>query len=150
MHPTSPISFHNVEGMFDWCNRPKWSTFSNIQAIDSSRVHIPRTTMGGPWFFFSENTCKWADHGSARDDSQVGRHEEGALLSTMSQCGTATSTTATSEPVASLPKDSPQTMGFIRKQVLLWSAGAPRTSCQCAGATMTLVLEHQGPSTMAM
>jgi hypothetical protein len=87
MCPTSPVSFHNVEGMFDWCNRPKRSTFSNVQAIDSSRVHIPRTTMGGPWFFFSESTCKWPDQGSACDDSQ-GRHEEGELLSTMSQHGT--------------------------------------------------------------
>jgi hypothetical protein len=109
----SPISFLDVEGMFDWCNRLKRSTFSNVRAIDNSSAHIPMTTMDVLWFFFPESTCKWADHGSARDDSQEGRHEEGAFLSTVSRRRTMTSTTAMLEPVVSLPEDSPQTVGCI-------------------------------------
>jgi hypothetical protein len=58
----SPISLRNVEWMLDWCHWPRWDTFSNVLVVNDSHVHIPQTTISGPWFFFLKSTCKWADH----------------------------------------------------------------------------------------
>jgi hypothetical protein len=42
--PASPISFHDVEGMLDWCNRSERCTLSSVWAGDGSHVLAPRTT----------------------------------------------------------------------------------------------------------
>jgi hypothetical protein len=57
-----------IEEVFDWCNRLERCTFSSVRAIDGSHELVPKTTMGVPWFFLPEITCKLANPGSVCDD----------------------------------------------------------------------------------
>jgi hypothetical protein len=78
------ISFHDVEGMFDWYNRLERYTLLSVQASDSSRNLAPRTTTDRLWFFLPKCTCKQVDPCTTCDGLQEGWHEQGGLLNAVS------------------------------------------------------------------